>query len=399
MKIGLLTTSFPRFDGDIAGDFVRGFACAFGELGHEIQVLAPEPAHGEYPPAFTNVSVQWVPYMRPRRLACTFYGAGVPDNLRRHWLAWLGLPSFGLALAHAARKSAPHWDAMVSHWALPCAPIAGGLRRGRPHLAVFHSADVHLLLRLPARRQLAQYIAEHATAMLFTSSVLREAFLDCLHPVNREDVAGRSQVSPMGIEPVGQNGAFDCDDREALRRKLGFDRFTVVCIARLVPVKGVDIAVRSLANRDDVDLVVVGDGPERAKLYRLARRENVRVRFLGTVVGERKRELLQAADAFVSCSRVLASGRTEGTPIALLEALAQGLPIIATDVGGVADAVQHGHSALLIPPSQPEALRLAIDRLLHDRQLRVALGQKARAAADRFAWPRLARQFESMLMG
>src|SRR5687768_12606658 len=99
MRVGLLTTSFPRFEGGIAGQFVLGFARALAARGHELSVLAPEPHERLTLPTWPGVRLRWLGYLRPRTLQRTFYGAGVPDNLRRDPRAWLGLLPFSAALA------------------------------------------------------------------------------------------------------------------------------------------------------------------------------------------------------------------------------------------------------------------------------------------------------------
>jgi glycosyltransferase involved in cell wall biosynthesis len=394
MRIGLLTTSFPRHLDDIAGAFVLGFARALAALGHEIEVLAPEPARGQRAPVYGKVSVRWVPYMRPRRFSRTFYGAGVPDNLQQSILAWLGLLPFTVQLTRSAGESGRGWNALVSHWALPCALAAGASRGTRPHLAVLHSADVHLLSRLPARGLLSTHIAGGASAMLFVSSDHREKFVSWLPARDREAVAARCRVLPMGFDPVGAPSA----SRQQLRRSLGLDRFTLLSMGRLVPVKGYHDAIASLSGRRDVELLIAGDGPLRRSLARFAEQRRAPVRFLGRVAGQRKRDLLRCADAYVSCSRVLASGRTEGMPTALLEALGHGLPVIATDVGGVADYLQQERTAVLVPPCRPDALGSAVDRLKHDAALRSRLAASGQTFAERFTWPCLAPQIEQMLV-
>jgi glycosyltransferase involved in cell wall biosynthesis len=393
MRIGLVTTSFPRHPGDIAGNFVLGFARALAGRGHRVEVLAPEPDAGAPPPRWPDVSVRWVPYLRPRRLQQTFYGDGVPDNLSRNPLAWMGLGPFTVSLCAEARRAGKRWDARVSHWALPCALAAGRGCPGRPHLAVLHSADVHLLRRLPGRRRLAERIARNATRLLFVSPGLRDDFIGLLPPERRPGAVGCSRVFPMGIEPAAGSD----ETREALRRRLGLKRFALLSMGRLIPLKGIDTAIRALSGRGDAELLVAGDGPERGALRRLACQCGARVRFAGTVAGKEKADLFRAADAFVCASRVLASGRTEGMPTALLEALSHGLPVIATDVGGIKGVVRDGESALLVPPSRPAAAGAAIDRLMKDARLRGRLRENGRAVAGRYTWPALAPKIEALL--
>ncbi len=394
MRIGLLTTSFPRFEHDIAGCFVLGFARALARRGHCLQVLAPEPEQRFAPPAWPDISVRWIPYLRPRGLQRTFYGAGVPDNLQRSMLAWLGLAPFSLQLTRAVRERSADWDVLVSHWALPCALAAmvGGVRL--PHLAVLHSADVHLLARLPARALLARCIEENADRLLFVSPLLERRFLDWLPAAVREKTRQRCRVFPMGIDPVPPPDG----SRKHCRERLGLDRFTLVSLGRLVPVKGTRDAIRALAGREDLQLVVVGDGPERPELQRLAARLRSPVRFAGVLTAGRKSELLRAADAFLSSSRILPSGRTEAMPTALLEALAYGLPVVATDVGAIGSYLEQEQTALLVPAGNPASLRAAIDRLLAETALLRRLGARGIELAEQFTWPSLAPRLEELLL-
>ncbi|MEZ4337239.1 MAG: glycosyltransferase [Sandaracinaceae bacterium] len=384
MRIGVLTTGYPRFDGDVAGLFVRGMARALAARGHALEVLAPAPRKPTAPLGDASITVRHVAYAPPV-LRKTFYGAGVPDNLR-HPLAWPGLAAFPVALVAEARRRATDWDAVLSHWALPSALVGGLVRGDRPHLAVLHSADVHLLGRLPGRARWVDAVARASTELLFASAAHRASFLDALPPTRRATVAGHAHASAMGIDPLPET-----EDRRALRRRLGLDRFTVLFLGRLVPIKGLAVAIDALRGLDDVELVVAGDGPLRG----LAK-EGVG-RFVGHVDAVRKAELLRAADALVLPSTPLASGRTEGTPTVALEAGSAGLPIIASEVGGLPELFAHDRSALFVPPRDPGAIRDAVERLRGDRKLRRRLARAAGTVAKHHAWSELAPRIEALL--
>jgi glycosyltransferase involved in cell wall biosynthesis len=392
MKIGLLTTSFPRREGDVPGAFVLGFARALAARGHRLEVLAPEPGEAEFgaPPRFDGIEVRWVRYLAPRRLQRSFYGAGVLDNLGRDPRAALGLAPFVAALAVEAARRARGWDAVVSHWALPCALIAGQL--GLRHLAVLHSADVFVLERLPLRRLLAGQITRGAQQLLFSSRALRGRFLALLAPVARADAGARCHVCAMGIEPSAPGAR-----RAALRRELGLDRLSLLSMGRLIQLKGVDQAIDALTTLPELELIVAGDGPARPWLEQRARRARARVRFVGEIHGATKSAWLSAVDAFVLPSRVLPSGRSEGVPGALLEAMDHGLPVIASDVGGVSDVLEHEQNGLLVPPEDAAALAAAIGRL-DDGKLRAALGRAARKTAAMYHWSEIAPRLEELLL-
>jgi glycosyltransferase involved in cell wall biosynthesis len=205
----------------------------------------------------------------------------------------------------------------------------------------------------------------------------------------------------MGFEPEPEHEPDDDveidRDREALRRRLGLEGFTLLTIARLVPVKGLAEAVQALREREDLTWLIAGDGPERERLSALARGAKLRVRLLGNVTGARKHALLRAADAFVLPSRVLASGRSEGMPVAVLEAMARGLPTIASDVGGISEHVRHLETGLLLDPSSPGALARNIDRLIAEPALAAVLGERARAEVAHHTWSAIAPRLEALL--
>lgn len=385
MRIGLLTTSFPRTPEDGAGRFVLEFARALIRARHQVEVLAPEDARLEPTLTEPDLCVSPVPYLRPRGLQRTFYGAGVPDNLARDPRAWLGPVPFTLSLLLRARAASSQWDAIVSHWALPCALVGARVARGRPHLAVLHSADVHALGLLPMRSRLATAIARGADGLWFVAHAHRERFLAWLPQGERASARSRSWVSAMGIEPPDARGLLP-SAREAARARLGLDRFSVLALGRLVPIKGLDIALRACAGRD-VTLLVAGAGPKADHLRELARRLGVDARFFGHVAGDTKEALLTAADALVAPSRVLAGGRSEGVPVALLEAMARGLPIVASAVGGIVELLPaDGSAGLLVPPDRPEALRAALDHVQSQHAWRSCAVVSARSIAQRHAW-------------
>jgi len=167
-----------------------------------------------------------------------------------------------------------------------------------------------------------------------------------------------------------------CRDREQPDRLLA--------VGRLVEKKGFDVLLAALARAGAPwRLDVVGDGPERAALQELAHHIGVadRVRFVGSLTHDELPCSYRGADVVVVPSRVDGRNDRDGLPNVVLEAMASGRAIVASDVGAIGTAVVDGETGLLVPPDDPDSLAAALDRLHADRALRRRLGHDARLAA------------------
>ena len=166
----------------------------------------------------------------------------------------------------------------------------------------------------------------------------------------------------------------------------------LLAVGRLVPQKGFDVLIDALSSRSlaSLELVIAGEGPERAALERLASRMGVasRVRLVGAVDRRRLTELLAGAEVFAFPSRAEPFG------IALLEAMAAGVPAVATRAGGVVEFARDMRNALLVPPDDREALAAAIDRIRSDDSLRARLAAAGLETARSFSWRSIAPQYE-----
>ena len=166
---------------------------------------------------------------------------------------------------------------------------------------------------------------------------------------------------------------------------------TVGSIGRLHEQKGLDVLIRALALLPDVTGVLVGDGPERGNLERLARDLGVRDRIVITGWVENARDYLPSFDL------VAAPSRFEGFPLAVIEAMLARRPVVASAVDSIPEAVEHGSTGLLVPPDAPDALAEAISTLLDDRAKREAMGKRARSRAlESFTASSMARSFEAL---
>ncbi|MEZ5255649.1 MAG: glycosyltransferase family 4 protein [Ilumatobacteraceae bacterium] len=163
----------------------------------------------------------------------------------------------------------------------------------------------------------------------------------------------------------------------------------VLCVARLVPKKAIDVLLHAIARcRDDVRLELVGDGPQRDELEALANELGIAdcVVFAGARSSDEVDAAYRRCSMVVLPCRIDAAGDRDGTPTVLVEAMGRGLPVISSDIVGLAEIVQHGITGLLTPAEDPAALAVAIEHLATDGELAARLGAAGRRlVADQFS--------------
>ncbi len=244
--------------------------------------------------------------------------------------------------------------------------------------------------RLTARHILggaAGIVANSAWTGTLARDVMREVGVRRLPPV---------ADFPLGTDPV-RFAPERADD--AMRRRLGVGNAPyLLTVARLVPHKGQDVALRALARLapvfPDLRYVIVGEGPDEARLRTLADSLGVapRVVFAGALRDDLLPAVHAGAALYVGLSRLLPPINVEGFGISFVEAAASGVPSVAGDSGGVRSAVLDGETGLVVPPEDDAGAAAAIQRVLGDAALRARLAHGARAAAlHRFTWDRVVR--------
>jgi glycosyltransferase involved in cell wall biosynthesis len=393
MRIGLVTTSYPRTEKDSAGSFVREMARFLARAGHEVEVVAPASDSSR---TVFDPDIRVTTYGRLLSGSGLFYRTGAPEALeQRPWL-WAGVPYAVADLFRAVRVRSRSWDAVVSHWVAPSALITCLAADGKPHLAVAHSADAHLLARLPGRGWACDLLCSRTSGVVFSCSAAWEVLSSQLSPGMSSRLYSHSVVQPMGIDV----NASKRGRRRRTRRKLGVDSTAALFLGRLVPVKRPDWIIRLARRMDGVTFLTAGDGPLRSGLEAAVRTHGLehRVRLLGGVGPEEKADLLEASDLLILPSGVLSSGRTEGVPVAVLEAMAAGRPVVASDVGGVREVLTDGVQGFVVDPDDFETMVAAVRRLSKDRELRKKLGDNGARKAVQFDWPVVGKRFLELLV-
>lgn len=385
MRICLLTSSYPRHEGDIAGRFIRELCRELRSLGHRFEIVLPCDAAAHDPAPEEGIAVHPFSYFFPRRLQMLAYGNGLEENLaRRPWL-YLLLPPFMASFLIKSIRSARRCDLIWSHWIFPSGLVGSIVSRllKKPHLITAHSAP-HRAAAMLIRPFLGGGARITAVSRALAGQINRAL------PIDKSEI----HCIPMGVSAPGSSPPAD---KAELRKKYSLgDECIILFMGRLVPIKGVDVLLRAMRKLDRCILVVAGEGSCKKELMRMAHELRVPVRFEGFLHGAGKRDWLALCDAFAAPSRMIGRGRAEGLPVGVLEALSAGAPVVASDTGGMREIVSDGHNGFLVPPGDEETLAQKLRVLQSDGALRERMGRHARASASPYGVALIAERYSAV---
>lgn len=282
-------------------------------------------------------------------------------------LAWTALRA-----ARALQRSGYDFDLIDAHYFYPDGVAAAMVAKalGKPLVITARGTDINLIPQYDFPRKLILRAAEQADAMITVCAALKEELVALGADAGKVTVL-RNGVDLALFHPGGRDEA-----RAALALAPG--RFTLASVGHLIERKGHELVIGALAELPDVDLLIAGAGPEEGALRRLAERSGVaaRVRFLGALPQPRLREVYVGCDALV-----LASSR-EGWANVLLEAMACGTPVAASNVWGTPEVVATPQAGELMPERSAEGVAAAVRRLRDVPRDRAA----TRRYAEQFSW-------------
>ena len=394
LNVAVMAHSFPRFPGDTHGPFVKNLSEELARLGHRVHVLVPwDPELRDDPDS--PLTVHSFRYVWPPSWHLLGYSRTLSKDVGMKLAAWLLSPLYFFcgerALERLVREQ--RIDLIHAHWLLPNGYIASRVSRatGVPYASTLHGSDIFMAERAAPLGRMAATALRGASHVTSCSADLQQRLLR---------LGGERYEEKVPLVPNGTNLVPADPDREAPRRRFGVapGEPLIAAVGRLVYKKGfrylLEAAPEIFSRHPKARLVIGGGGELAGELEGQARHLGIadRVSFPGMLSHDQVLELVAAADLFVMPSIRDPGGNIDGLPIVVLEAMAAGRPVVATDVAGMPLAITDGESGRLVPEKDPEALARAIDALLADGELARRMGDAARRRVEEeLNWAAVAR--------
>jgi len=378
MKIGVITSAYPEYEDDPHGIFVHRLMMEIVKHGHEVSVLAPY-AGDKTKYNLEGVDVERFNYFYPRRFQRLAGRSGMIDNVKDGVLVKLQVLTFlFFNVVHSLTKFRD-MDIVHVQWPIPNGLGALFLKKlyGIPYINTIHGEEVYLSKRYHMVFAF-KWIVNNAKKTITNSSATRDS---CLKAGLDGD---KIQVIPFGV---------DTSFFKPLKLPKNENEFQILSVGYLIERKGYKYLIKAMKDvlneNINVRLKIVGSGPLEYNLQNIIRELKLEneVKIMKNVSDQELLHLYNSSDLFVLPSIIDSQGNTEGLGVVLLEAMACGLPVIGSDVGGIPDIIIQGKSGILVKEKDVSDLSDNIIKMLKDDILRNRLAEfSIKMVDEKFSW-------------
>lgn len=399
MRIAVITSSYPRYQGDPTAPFIKSLSDALRGRGHNIKVLAPYDNSIQYNSKESTNTTRFK-YIWPRKFHILGHARSLEDDAKLRPLAVILLPLFLMsAFIHLLRITREQEsDIIHAHWLIPSGLVAAWVGRIRkiPFVVSIHGSDIFVAEKNKLFRHFAKYVLRSASGVSACS----------------EELAQRAKTLGAIAQVTLITGGADPEKFKPIRNKVKLikqfgwpkNKIIICSVGRMVSKKGFEGLLSAFAkvaqSNSNIHLVIGGDGPTKNKLRDQAEQLGVRemISLPGRVNWEQLADFLKAADIFVLPSIRDLHGNVDGLPVILLEAMACGLPCIVSNIGGVKLVIRDDENGLIVQPNSINELTKAISKLMVNKPKRKSLGTAARRTIlEKNNWQQVAIEFENLL--
>lgn len=380
-KLLVTGTTFPRWEGDTEPRFVLDLSEALTEY-FDVTVLVPATPGAKKNEIMNGVNVERYHYFPIHEWETLCYPGAIVPRIKEKKIRALLVPFLCISLWWNLFKRRNKYDVVHAHWLLPQGIVQSFLKM--PYIVTGHGGDVGSLNQGILKKFKIRCLTR-AKSITVVSNALKEKVKKMVPDEDVYVISMGCDTSRFGKQ-YRQENYFNQNGKKV-----------VLYVGRLAEKKGVKYLIEAV---DDIDckLVIVGDGPLREELQNQAKRTKIDVEFLGSKTHDELKVIYASADIFVAPSITAKDGDVEGVPTAIMEAMASGLPIIASDSGGISELIKDGENGILTEEKNISQLSENIKLILDNEELAKQFAKEASVSSKQIDYTELAKKYADLIM-
>ncbi len=379
-RLLITASTFPRWDGDTEPRFILDYAKAMSGY-YDVTVLVPAAVGAKDREVLEGVKVIRYHYFPIHKWETLCYPGAIVPRIKEKKIRVLLVPFLFLALYIRLFRILSEFDIIHAHWLIPQGIVQSFFRK--PYIVTGHGSDV-TSLNMGIVRKLKMQCLRKAKSVIVVSEYLKDLIMRLVPEIEPSVISMGVDASKFGIQYRVPN-YFEQGDKKV-----------ILFVGRLVKIKGVIYLINAMKSIDAM-LVIVGDGPLREELELQSKPLKGKVIFLGAKTHEELKEIYASADIFTAPSVSTQEGGKEGLGIVMLEAMASGLPVVATRTGGIPDLITDGKNGLLFEQKNITQMTECINKILNDEELRISLISEGIKTVEDYDYKNIAKKYKEVL--
>lgn len=378
-RLLVTASTFPRWEGDTEPRFILDLASHMTDE-YDVTVLAPAAPGAKDREVLEGVNVIRYHYFPVHRWETLCYPGAIVPRIKEKKIRILLVPFLFLSLYFHLWRLLPLFDLIHAHWLIPQGIVQSLFKK--PYIVTGHGGDVTSLNKGIFRKLKIRCIkrAGHVTVV---SEHLKKKVQELVPEIS-------PSVISMGVDTSKFGKQYFVPDYFGQA-----DKKVILFVGRLAEKKGVTYLIEAMKEIDAL-LVIAGEGPLCNELKEQAKEQGDKIKFIGAKTHEELKTVYASADIFVAPSIVAKNGDQEGLPTVILEAMASGLPVVASSLGGISQLIEDGKNGLLCEEKCVWQLTYNTCRLLNDESLYHEIAESSEEIVRQYDYCRIANRYKQL---
>lgn len=386
-KLLVTASTFPRWESDTEPRFVLDL-CAHMTNEFDVTVLVPAAPGAKSKEKLEGVKVIRYHYFPIHKWEALCYPGAIVPRIKEKKIRALLVPFLFISLYFHLLRLLPRYDVVHAHWLIPQGIVQSWFRK--PYIVTGHGGDVTSLNK-GIIKKLKIRCLKRASHVTVVSEHLKSKVQELIPEL-------KPSVISMGVntKQFGKQHYVPNYFRQG-------DKKVVLFVGRLAEKKGVTYLITAMKKVDAL-LIIVGDGPLRKELVEQAKKindyENIeKIKFLGAKTHEELKEIYASADVLVVPSITAKDGDQEGLPTTILEAMASGLPTVASSSSGIKEIIRDMENGILVNEKDSGGITDAVIRLFRDEGLYERISAQGYITAKENDYSVISKKFYDLFKG